>query len=170
MGTQTTEDFILVVGTRTENGDRLQIKHAERLIRLAERGLAIEKALRSDPGHDVTAAVVEPTQDRTKSVSDWQAMGRALLASTGPFEEGVCRVCGCTETTACSIPLDNGGHTCAWMSGTIETLCSAPDCVAAGLASGMLVRTRCPDCNWKIGHNANCPQNEEGLSDANRSE
>lgn len=115
--------------------DALRLERLERL----------EAALRGDPGHDVTGAVVKPTHDRTKAVWNWERMGRALLALTGPFEAGTCRVCGCTETTACTVEtienddgLIRGVRACGWVEDTAETLCDAPLCVAAAYAAGVL--------------------------------
>lgn len=140
MRNATTTNFLDHCERVVEGESRLVDKHVERLIRIGRRYVALEQALRGDPGHEVTAAVVAPTEDRTKSVADWTAMGRALLASTGPFEAGECRVCGCTETTACDAPTDYGSRACGWIEGTGQTLCDAPACAKAGLDSGMLVR------------------------------
>lgn len=153
--TTTNDAFLDGVSRKSSDCLPLDLGEAMRLVRLAERGLALEAALRGDPGHDVTEAVVEPGDDRTKSVCDWQAMGRALLASTGPFEQGVCRVCGCTRVTACDVPkrfpikspgrpdrvrFVDGSTACGWIEGTGQTLCDAPDCVKAGFDSEMIVR------------------------------
>lgn len=137
--------FLRRAGETIEAG-RVDEPIADRLLLLASRGYALELALRSDPGHEVTGAVVEPTQDRTKAVSDWLAMGAALLATTGPFENGFCRVCGCTETTACGVPIDETfSRACGWVSGTkfeesdnARTLCDAPACVEAARSAGAL--------------------------------
>ncbi len=125
----------------------------DNVVRLARRALALEAALRGDPGHDVTSAVVQPTGDRTKAVWNWERMGRALLAITPPFAAEVCRVCGCTETTPCVGPVSrtvsyadgrqppqimHGHGACGWVPGTNHTLCDAPACVEAGLATGVL--------------------------------
>jgi hypothetical protein len=107
--------------------------------RLAERAYAMFEALRSEPSHAVTGAVCRPTQDRTKAVWNWLRMGRALLASTGPFEPGECRVCGCTETTACNRTCRGDGiGACSWIEGSGETLCSNPDCVEAAIGAGKI--------------------------------
>lgn len=45
----------------------------------AALALRLVRALSGDPGHDVTASVVKPTGDRTKTLNVWQEMGRALL-------------------------------------------------------------------------------------------
>lgn len=114
-----------------------------------ERLAALEAALRGDPGHDVTGAVCAPTADRTKAVWNWERMGRALLAVTGPFEEGRCRVCGCTETTACSYrPVDNRAMTipCAWVGGSDKTLCDNPECVEAARSVGLVPQ---PQSGWE---------------------
>jgi hypothetical protein len=135
-----------------------------RLYRLGARLHAIAEALRGDPGHDVTGAVCKPTQDRTKAVWNWQRMGRALLASTGPFEPGECRVCGCTETSPCIIPVERrvsyedgsrpdhnaiGLGACAWIGGSKQTLCDHPDCVEAARSAEVLTLSagwRCVNC------------------------
>jgi hypothetical protein len=39
----------------------------------------------------------------------------------GKPERGVCRVCRCTERTACN----NGIRSCHWVNGTGQTLCSS---------------------------------------------
>lgn len=136
--TGTNERFLAACRVQAENlrGPML------RLYRLAERGEALRVALLSDPGHGVTGAVVRPTEDRTKSVSDWLAMGAALLAETGPFEGSVCRVCGCTATTSCSIaeragPNSPGWRVCGWALED-RTLCGAPRCVEAAIAAGVV--------------------------------
>lgn len=115
-----------------------------RLLRLAERAVELEEVLRADdPGHDVTAAVCTPTQDRTKAVWNFSRMGRALLATVGPFERGVCRVCGCTWITACEVRTEEGSRACGWWAGTDETLCDRPECLAAAIASGTLTPPEC---------------------------
>jgi hypothetical protein len=149
----TTATFLHNVARVRELGDEALGEAAlDRLLRLAERCMALEAALGADdPGHNVTAAVVRPTESRTKAVWNFSRMGRALLASTGPFEPGVCRVCGCTETTACSIPFSPAvgdelarSVGCSWVEGSNRTLCSRPECVAAGIAVGDVVLP--PNC------------------------
>lgn len=142
----TTQWFLDRVHDKMREGDRPNLRETERLLRLSERCRALEAALRTDPGHGVTGAVVRPTEDRTKSVSDWRAMGAALLASTGPFEEGACRVCGCTRITACDVETDHGSAACSWVSGTDETLCSAEACVDAAEAAGIVRHESAFDC------------------------
>jgi len=41
-------------------------------------------------------------------------------------KKGVCRICGCTETTPC---IDKEGEACMWQDNS-ETLCSNPKCIA----------------------------------------
>jgi hypothetical protein len=138
MRTTTAEDFLDHCERAIEGDARLVDRHVTRLVTMGRRLCALEAALRSDPGHGVTGAVVAPTDIRTKAVADWQAMGRALLSETGPFVPDVCRVCGCTETTACSIPAGKGTQACGWVAGTGRTLCDAPACTEAALATGMI--------------------------------
>ena len=108
-----------------------------RLVRLAGRAEKLSEALRGDPGRDVLLAVVRPGADPTKAKWNWARMGRALLASTGPFEKGECRVCGCTENTACNRTCRGEGvGACSWIAETGDTLCSNPDCVEAAIAIG----------------------------------
>lgn len=46
---------------------------------------------------------------------------------------GRCRHCGCTETSACEVPLDNGGRHCGWLDGT-HRACDAPACAEKELS------------------------------------
>lgn len=127
--TTSTEWFLSTVNQAVRDVGEL-VPGISRLLRLAERGYALERALRVDPGHGITGVVVSPGDDRTKAVQHWVAMGKAMLASTGPFEPGVCRVCGCTRVTACDVPTDYGSTACGWALAD-RTLCDNPDCVIA---------------------------------------
>lgn len=55
-----------------------------------------------------------------------------LIEERGLPGFGTCRHCGCTETQACEVPLDNGGRHCGWLDGT-HRVCDAPACVAKEL-------------------------------------
>lgn len=45
----------------------------------AALALRLVRALSGDPGHDATATVVKPTADRTKALTIWREIGRAVL-------------------------------------------------------------------------------------------
>lgn len=51
-------------------------------------------------------------------------------AETVVLKPGVCRFCGCTETTPCTVPIDEGETgPCSWVDAN-ATLCTNPNCVA----------------------------------------
>lgn len=51
-------------------------------------------------------------------------------AETLVLRPGVCRVCGCTETTPCTVPVDDGETgPCSWVDAA-ATLCTNPRCLA----------------------------------------
>jgi hypothetical protein len=50
-------------------------------------------------------------------------------------QHGACRICGCTEISACTIGRVAVGHgvgfrACGWADGS-QTLCDSPNCIAA---------------------------------------
>lgn len=47
----------------------------------------------------------------------------------GERVSGVCRVCGCTETTPCAIEIEGQQAACWWIDAA-RTLCSSPSCLA----------------------------------------
>lgn len=47
-------------------------------------------------------------------------------AGAGPHRAGVCRVCGCTDSTPC---VEENGMTCVWIDAD-HTLCDNLECLA----------------------------------------
>lgn len=43
---------------------------------------------------------------------------------------GKCRICGCTQTTPCTVPIDEDELGSCWWMDAGKTLCSNPHCVA----------------------------------------
>ena len=56
-----------------------------------------------------------------------------LIQKESRVQSGVCRICGCTESTPCII----SGESCWWVDKT-KTLCSNPKCTFAAPAEGKL--------------------------------
>jgi hypothetical protein len=56
-------------------------------------------------------------------------------------ERGVCFVCGCTDSSPCTVATARGVRPCAWAN-LERTLCDHPDCMEEALA--------CPLCGISI--------------------
>jgi hypothetical protein len=47
-----------------------------------------------------------------------------------PITSGICRFCGCVGDDTHRVPPYGEDDTCAWVQGSMRTVCNAPGCVA----------------------------------------
>jgi len=87
-----------------------------------------KKAEAEEPAADA-ATFAEPEQSsppRHKDTKKTSATAEKTAEAKKPVP-GVCRICGCTETTPC-LGINIAGEACAWADRS-QTLCTNPDCL-----------------------------------------